>query len=113
LIGKAQQVIPKGSHPNFTKRILGWQALAERNIRRDVGVMSGVVSHYFHGRKTDRKYVDRSRLLADLKFDPDHDMGYDWQGMPELLDDGSERFIKIRDGIRHWMRQRNEDTVEV
>lgn len=113
LLGRARRYIPRGSHPRFIEAILHWQDLAERHIRRNVGVVSGTVSHHFHGRKRDRRYVDRSVLLADLAFDPSVDMKRDWQGLPVLCDDGSDRIRKIRDGIMSWARSRNEDTTEV
>jgi hypothetical protein len=111
--GDVLRVIPKGSHPNFTQRILDWEMLCIRNIRRDVGVMSGSIAHMFHGRKADRKYVDRSKLLATWQFDPIKDLRYDWQGLIQLNDDGSRRFIEIRDEIRKWARERNEDINEI
>jgi hypothetical protein len=113
LIGLAEKYIPKGSHPRFVEAILDWQALAERHIRRNVGYMKGSILHYFHGRKKDRKYIDRSNLLAELAFDPSKDIKRDWQGLFTLCDDGSERIMKLRDGIMSWTRSRNEDTTEV
>jgi hypothetical protein len=113
LIGKVQPAIPKNSHPEFAKKILQWQEHAERNIRRNVGVMTGTVSHMFHGRKKDRKYYSRSKFLADVQFDPSRQLTKDWQGLPILRDDGSEQYINLRDGIRDWMRSRNEDVNEV
>ena len=113
LIGKAERVVPKNSHPRFREAILRWQELAERHVRRNVGVMTGSISHLWHGPKRDRKYVDRSLLLGDLQFDPSRDMKFDWQGMPHLCDDGTERFIDLRDGIRQWFRGRNEDSSDL
>jgi hypothetical protein len=110
LIGQVEQYIPKGSHPAFVDMILDWQRLAEKHIRHNVGHMTGSCAHYWHGSKANRKYVQRSNLLADLQFDPRHDLKRDWQGLPVLRDDGSARFMKLRDGIMAWARQRNEDS---
>jgi hypothetical protein len=111
--GDMLRVIPKGSHPNFAQKLLDWETLAIRNIRQNVGCMSGSVGHFFHGRKIDRQYVNRSNLLATWQFDPLKDLRYDWQGLIRLNDDGSDRFIEIRDRIREWARARNEDINEV
>lgn len=113
LIGQVERVIPKGSHPNFVKAIMHWQDKALRTLRKDVGVMSGTLAHHFHGRKADRRYVERSKLLATLAFDPYHDIRRDWQGLWQLNDDGTERFVQTRDGIRAWARARNEDATEI
>jgi len=85
--------------------------LAIRHIRQNVGVVTGSLGHYFHGHKANRKYVKRSNLLAEHKFNPISDLRYDWQGLIRLNDDGTQRFIKLRDGIREWARQRNEDAT--
>jgi hypothetical protein len=67
----------------------------------------------FHGRKADRKYIDRSKLLSTWQFSPILDIRYDWQGLLQLNDDGSQRFVQMRDSIRKWARERNEDINEV
>lgn len=113
LIGRVEDVIPKGSHPGFRRHILSWQARAEKYIRRNVGCVTGTVQHYWHGRKADRRYIDRSRLLADLDFNPDRDLRRDWQGLYQLVDHGTPRSLALRDQIRRWFRQRNEDSIDV
>lgn len=111
--GDMLPVIPKGSHPNFVQKLLDWELLAHRHIRQNVGQMTGSIAHHFHGRKADRKYIDRSKLLATWQFDPIKDIRYDWQGLIRLNDDGSQRFVEMRDSIRRWARNRNEDANEV
>ncbi len=111
--GDVLKVIPKGSHPNFVAKVLHWEALAHKHIRQNVGIMTGTLAHNFHGRKLDRKYMDRSKLLATLQFDPVKDLRYDWQGLIRLNDDGSSRYVQLRDSIREWSRNRNEDVNEV
>lgn len=110
--GDMLPVIPKGSHPNFTEALLEWEKLAHRGIRQNVGTMTGTIAHMFHGRKSDRKYIDRSKLLSTWQFDPIRDLRYDWQGLIRLNDDGSQRFVRMRDSIRKWSRERNEDATD-
>jgi hypothetical protein len=111
--GDILPVIPKNSHPHFIEQILRWELMAHRGIRQNVGVMTGTVAHMFHGRKADRKYIDRSKLLSTWQFSPILDIRYDWQGLLQLNDDGSQRFVRMRDSIRKWARERNEDLNEV
>ena len=113
LIGRVADVIPKGSHPGFRRHILDWQARAEKHIRHNVGSITGTVAHMWHGRKADRKYIDRSKLLAELDFDPRRDLKRDWQGLWQLVDHGTPRSLALRDQIRKWFRNRNEDALDV
>ncbi len=94
----------------YAKRLMAWQARAEHWIKRDVGYVDGLVLHDYHGDKINRGYGSRWRILTDNGFDPDHDIKYDAQGLLQL-ETVSPRQIKMRDGIRAYMRRRNEDQV--
>ena len=61
--------------------------------------------HYFHGNKADRKYQDRWKILVDNQFDPLVDIYKDSNGLWQLDDTK----IKLRDSIRRYFRERNED----
>jgi hypothetical protein len=39
-------------------------------------------------------------------------MKRDTQGLYRLHDDGSERFVKLRDDLRSYFAGRNEDSIE-
>lgn len=109
LVGMAALSVHKQIHPNYLRRLLLWQELAERHIRRNIGCMTGTVLHYWHGKKINRQYADRHALLAETKFDPDRDLKYDSQGILHLEDDGSNRFLSLRDGLKKYATQRSED----
>lgn len=108
MIGKAKQTI----NPNWTKHLkdllLEWEQRAEKHIRRNVGYVSGSLLHYWHGRKKDRKYNDRYRILIDHEYDPVYDLKRDSQGLWQLTD----RSLGLRDHIREYFRTRNEDSTE-
>jgi hypothetical protein len=72
--------------------------------------MPGLVNHYFHGEKKDRNYNNRWRLLVQMNFDPITDLKKDTQGLWQLQDDGTERFINLRNGLREYARLRTEDS---
>lgn len=112
LIGRVDSSIRHNIHPHYRSLLKQWEALAEKHIRRNVGCMSGAVQHAWHGRKVNRKYSDRHELLAEAQFDPIADIKYDSQGIIRLIDDGSNRFIALRDGLRRYALKRNEDSTD-
>jgi len=109
LIGKGKDTLPGGAHPNYIKDVLRWEERAEKYIRRDVGFVPGTIFHHWHGKKKDRKYVDRWKILIENDFDPEADLKRDWQGLYQLTD----RSIGLRDGIRKYFRGRNEDSTDI
>lgn len=86
-----------------------WQNRAEKYIKRNIGYVEGTVLHYWHGKKVDRKYNDRGQILSKAKFNPELDLKRDWQGLYQLTD----RSIELRDGIRQYFRNRNEDSIDI
>jgi hypothetical protein len=97
----------------YRKPCMEWQARAERHIRRNVGYMPGTVSHSWHGPKEKRQYLSRAAFLAKMQFDPMHDLKRDFQGLWQLHDHGDLRSIQIRDGLRHFARLRDEDSMSL
>lgn len=85
-----------------------WQNRCNQHIKMNVGAMDGVILHYWHGPKKKRKYNDRGQILIDAKFNPEVDIKKDWQGLWAL----SGNNIKLRDGIRDYMRERDEDSID-
>jgi hypothetical protein len=96
----------------YQRSCFEWQARAERHIRRNIGVLPGLVMHSWHGHKEKRQYLSRAQFLAKTGFDPAHHLKRDWQGLWQLQDDGSLNYIMIRDGLRHFARLRDEDAMD-
>ena len=113
LIGKVERSIRKDIDTSYRERFKAWEGRAERYIRRNVGCMTGTVQHAWHGKKVNRHYGDRHKLLAETKFNPNTDLKYDSNGLIQLVDDGTERFIRLRDGLRRYALERNEDSIDV
>lgn len=111
LIGSMK--IPTGemsSSSAYTKKLFQWQETAERWIKRDVGYVSGLVYHYFHGRKVNRGYGTRGKILVENLYDPDADIKKDTFGLFQL-ETWEPRQMKLRDQIRGYFRARNEDDI--
>lgn len=121
LIGQVERSIPDKLFKNtmgkkdpkvfgyrYYKEILEWQVLAERHISRNIGYVKGTIIHMHHGRKADRRYVERWQILYDNDFDPDTDIKRDRQGLWTLT--GNKP--RLRDDLRTYFECRNEDAVE-
>lgn len=84
-----------------------WAERAELHIRRNVGYVPGLALHMWHGRKAERSYKDRGQILVQANFDAERDIYKDTQGLWQLRPDN----IALRDGIREYLRSRNEDSI--
>lgn len=113
LIGKLDGTLAKGLHPNYIKKLELWQDQAERYVRRDVGYVPGTLLHGWHGKKKDRKYHDRWKILVENQYDPYRDLKTDVQGLHQLVDHGDLRSIKFRDDLRRYFRCRHEDSIDL
>jgi hypothetical protein len=56
----------------------------ERGLVGNVGLMRGLVAHYYHGTRKNRRYGSRGKILMDHNFDPDRDLKPDWNGLYQL-----------------------------
>lgn len=109
LFGQMRKTLNVGYSNTYKRLCLEWERRAERFIRRNVGYIPGLINHYWHGRKGNRRYDDRWKLLVQTKYDPITDLKRDTQGLYQLDDNGDPRFIAIRDGLRQYAKVRDED----
>lgn len=107
LLTGISRVLPKSLGPTGQAWLKTWGERADRCIRKNVGVVEGGLFHYWHGPKAQRGYQDRGQILVSGKFDPAAHLRRDTQGL-WMLDDLA---VELRDGIRSYFRQRNEDQV--
>jgi hypothetical protein len=113
LVGRVDWTIHKGLHPNYYKILKIWQERAEGIVRRDVGYVGGSIMHSWHGKKRDRRYHDRWKILCENQYNPDTDLKRDYQGVFQLHDAGTLRNIHLRDDIRKYFRGRKEDSIDL
>lgn len=109
LISHAEKSIPQGMTDRFIRKIMLWQERAKQYIREDVGYLSATLYHFFHGRKLDRNYPGRDKLLAAHRYDPDLDLKLDSQMLYQLTDNNP----RLRDAVRAYFRARNEDATDL
>jgi len=95
--------------PTYTDWCNEWQDRAETYVKRNVGLVEGLLLHHFHGSKQHRSYMQRDEIVWRNAFDPSKDVKRDWQGVWQLTD----RKIALRDQLRAYFRSRNEDGTQV
>lgn len=98
--------------PNYTgeterRWLLSWQQRLQEHLRGNVGYVSGTLMHYWHGPKAARGYNERGQVLIDCRFDPEHDLVRDSQGLYRLRGNKPA----LRDKIQAYFRARQEDAL--
>lgn len=109
LIGEIEKTFPSQMHSRYAAKMLRWQDRAIKYLHKDVGFVDGTISHYWHGKKKNRKYRERWSILTGNNFDPDLDLKRDSQGLYVWTDNNP----RLRDEVRAYFRQRNEDSTDL
>jgi len=106
LIGKVKLSVPKGVAPGYMRPLMQWQRRALRHLNQNIGFLEGsTIEHSWHGRKNDRRYVQRWDIITKHQFDPDTDLKRNVWGVFELT--GNKP--RLRHDLDVYFRQRNED----
>lgn len=71
-----------------------------------LGYVPGVIRHYFHGSKKNRKYSERWKILVDTQYSPTFHVIYDRHG---LLQPSSACPKKLLIDVMNYFSERNED----
>ncbi len=109
LTGNLEQFINTRMHINYQNKLKILSDRCEKNIKRNVGFVYGTIFHEWHGKKQNRVYKDRWKILIDNNFDPEVDLFKDCNGVWQLNKDN----IKLRDELRSYFRGRNEDGIDL
>jgi len=106
LIGEVDRSVPGGVTQGYLAHLKRWEARALRHVNKNIGFVWGTIEHFFHGRKTDRKYIDRWDMFVKHQFNPDNDLKRNSYGVYE--------FAGNKPDLQHewdlYLRNRNEDT---
>ncbi len=113
LLGFMEDTIDPTFSPEYRTALLEWQKRAERHIRRNLGQVDGTLVHHWHGCKRNRFYTERWKILSKYQFNPLTDIKRDAQGLWQLEDDHTPRFVGLRDALRQYFRSRNEDSIDL
>ncbi len=112
LLGEAYRSVHPGASAGYRLCLSQWQHEAAK-LRQDLGCVQGTITHGWHGKKKDRRYGDRWKILVEHQYDPIRHVKRDWQNMPQLVDRGDRASIGLRDGIRRYLANRNEDSIDL
>jgi hypothetical protein len=91
----------------YAQSLLNWQQKCEGH--RNIGYLENTILHFWHGRRNDRGYDNRWRILADNQFDPVTDLVRDSQGLLRLAGNKPA----FHEALRGYFRARNEDASEL
>lgn len=103
LINKAEIMNHDNYHEDYNNSMTEYQTKAKK-LR--LGYIPGVIRHYFHGSKENRKYVERWQILMEHKFSPVQDITYDDFGVLVPTEKMTEEF---KADIMQYFVDRKED----
>ena len=114
LVGNSTMSVPAVLRSGYRDAVDAWQERALIGIEKNVGVIKGSIRHWYHGPKERRLYGDRWKLLNQWGFDPNTDLRQDVNtGLWLWSHTGSPRLQGLRDAVRWYHQQRNEDDIRI
>ncbi len=102
-IKKGQNSVNIGVTDSYKNHVLEFQKRSDSIILR---YTPGVIRHFFHGSKANRKYVDRWKILVKYAYDPIKHLKYNENG---LLIPTEEFPPGLAEEIMKYFLERNED----
>jgi hypothetical protein len=103
LINKSKHYVNAKYSDDYNNSMLEFQEKA-KTLR--LGYVPGVIRHYYHGKKKNRNYVERTTILAKYQYSPLKDITYDKNGIIVPTECFSSEF---RDDIMNYFWERKED----
>jgi len=103
IIGNANKSLNKDVNNDYLNELLNFEKKIS-NIR--LGYIPGIIRHYYHGSKKNRKYQERWQILVDNQYSPLRDITKDENG---LLIPTEKCPKKLLDDIYNYFLERNED----
>jgi hypothetical protein len=102
-VNRGAASVSKQVHPNYVKSIVEYEHRI-KNLR--IGYTPGIIRHFFHGSKKNRKYMERWKILVENQYDPEEHIAKNSDG---LLIPTSKCPQKLIEGIMCYFVERNED----
>ena len=103
LIQKVHINLNYNYHPDYKQSMLEYQQKA-KSLR--LGYTPGVIRHYYHGTKANRKYTERWQLLIHHQYSPTQHVTYDSIGVLIPTKMFSDEF---KEDIMNYFKERKED----
>ena len=102
-INKGLKTINNLSTDSYKNSVIQYQIKASK-LR--LGYIPGVIRHYFHGSKANRKYNDRWKILLKYNYDPEIHITKNKMGLLIPTDECPQEML---DEIMEYFKERNED----
>ncbi len=102
-INKGNASVNPGVTNGYKNHVLEFQKRCDGIILR---YTPGIIRHFFHGQKANRKYVDRWKILVKYKYDPFLHITHNKDGLLVPTDTCP---LELLDQIFNYFKERNED----
>jgi hypothetical protein len=103
LIGNGLMSVNQNVHEEYKKSIEEYQ---KKVINLRLGYVPGIIRHFYHGSKADRKYKERWQILVNNNYNPDEHIKVDSYGLIIPTDKCPKELLS---DILTYFRERNED----
>jgi hypothetical protein len=103
LVGNVEKALNESNHVSYKKDAIMFQ---ERVRQMRFSYVPGVIRHYYHGTKANRRYRERWQILIDHQYDPFLHLHKQKNG---LLVPSEECPPKLLEDIMQYFKDRNED----
>ena len=103
LINKCNYYTREKYNDDYNDTMLEFQEKS-KNLR--LGYVPGVIRHYYHGKKKNRYYHERTEILVNHQYSPNEDITYDSQGIIIPTSNFSDEF---KNDILNYFLERKED----
>lgn len=103
LLNKGEVSVNSNNSEDYKKTILDFQKKIS-SLR--LGYVPGVIRHYFHGSKKNRKYTERWKILVEHNYQPTVHITKDEKGILIPTNEFPEQLVK---DIYQYFLERNED----
>lgn len=107
MVGEIERSIDRRMHREYIDHLRQWGQRAQAAVNLDIGMVPGLILHHWHGPKAARQYATRGQILTQEQFSPLKHLYRDWQGLWQI----AETHPKLRNRIREYFRQRDEDST--
>jgi hypothetical protein len=100
---------PKELSPAYRQALKVWADRAYAVVQKNVGYVTGLAMHHWHGKTKDRGYDNRWQIMVKHRFDPYQDLMTDTQGLRRWTGNKPQMEQDLRDSLS----RRNEDSIDV
>jgi hypothetical protein len=103
LINKCKNITNSKYDNDYNESMLNYQ---KKTKKLRLGYVPGVIRHHYHGKKVNRKYVERTEIIIKYQYSPKKHLKYDSNGILIPTEDFNDEF---KNDIMQYFIDRKED----